>query len=209
MQQTTAGNDVETTSDGPMTTGINPPGDTTTPDESTSGGEESDVSSSSTSGEPQESSGGDSSSSDTSSDRFPCDPPTTCDGAGSLGGVSGDTTVPSLTETGTEPIWLQVEVSENDSSVFGAELSVTIELESLGGDWDLRAYLGDPGDVNGCGGTEAASETTGTDSVRFEWGEGAVANNDDDDAFVAVEIFPKADECTVGSSWTLTVTGND
>jgi hypothetical protein len=194
-----------------MTTGINPPDDTTTSaGNETTDDDDSDGSTGSTSGAPQESSEGDpSSTSDTSAETFPCDAPTTCNGAATLGGVSGDTTVPSLNETGTEPVWLQVEVSENNSGVFGEAMSVTLELDSMGGDWDIHAYLGDPGDSNGCGGTEASSETTGADSIRFDWGEdGTLANNVDDDALVAVEIFPKADECTVGSSWTLTVTGN-
>lgn len=211
MQPPAVDDDVDT-SDGPMTTGINPPDDTTGfSDDTTTQGEEDDESTSSTSGDPQESSDGDdSTASDTSGETFLCEAPTTCNSAGNRGGVSGDTTVPSVGETGTEPIWLQVEVSENDSGVLGSEMSVTLDLISVGGDWDIRAYLGDPGDANGCGGLEAASETTGADSIRFEWGEdGALANNADDDAFVAVEIFPKADECTVGSSWSLTVTGNN
>lgn len=207
-----ADDDADSTSEGPFTTGINPPDDTTTTtdDSTTTDDEESDGSTGSTSGGRQESSGDDTSSdSDTSVETFPCDFPTTCNGAPTLGGVSGDTTVPSVSETGTEPIWLQVEVSENDSGILGSAMSVTLDLTSTGGDWDIRAYLGDPGDANGCGGLEAESRTTGADSVRFDWGEGAVANNADDDAVVAVEIFPKADECTVGSSWSLTVTGND
>lgn len=204
-----ADDDADSTTDGPFTTGINPPDHTTSTGEATTrGDDESDGSTDS--GGRQESSGEDgSSSSGSNAETFPCDFPTTCNSAGTLGGVSGDTTVPSLTETGTEPIWLQIEVSENDSGIFGAAMSVTLDLDSMGGDWDIRAYLGDPGDANGCGGLEAESETTGADSVRFDWGEGAVANNEDDDAIVAVEIFPKADECTVGSSWSLTVTGND
>lgn len=210
MPPAAADDDVDTTSDGPVTTGINPPEDTTGFSDATTRGEEDDGSTSSTSGGAQESSDGDSStSSDTNAETFPCDAPTTCNSAGNLGGVSGDTPVPSLNETGTEPIWLQIEISENNSSPLGAEMSVTLDLTSVGGDWDMRAYLGDPGDANGCGGIEAASETTSADSIRFEWGEGGpLANNNDDDAFVAVEIFPKADECTVGSSWSLTVTGN-
>lgn len=205
--------DADSTSDGPATTGINPPDDDSTTGDPTTPGEESDGPTSSSSGdegdEESSSDGGSSTTSDTGAETFPCDFPTTCNGSGTLGGVSGDTTVPSLSETGTEPIWLQIDVSENDSSVFGAGMSVTLDLTSTGGDWDIRAYLGDPGDANGCGGLEAESETTGVDSVRFDWGEGAVANNADDDAVVAVEIFPKEDECTVGSSWSLTVTGND
>ncbi len=210
VQAPASGDDGDNTSDGPLTTGINPPDDTTTSaGHGTTGGDDDDDDGSTSSTQEESSEGGASSTTDTGAETFPCDAPTTCNSAAGLGGVAGDTTVPSLNEAGSEPVWLQVEVSENDSGVFAQAMSVTLELDSLGGDWDIRAYLGDPGDSNGCGGTEASSETTGADSVRFDWGEsGTFANNVDDDAFVAVEIFPKAGECTVGSSWALTVTGN-
>lgn len=48
------------------------------------------------------------------------------------------------------------------------------------------------------------------DSVRFSFGEGAIANNDDDDddAAIAVEIFAKDGVCVDGARWTLTVAGD-
>lgn len=207
--------DPGSTSDGPMTTGINPPD----PDDDDGGD-----GSSTTGGQVDETTTGDSvdtSSSDAESgaeetsatagngETFPCDFPTTCNGAGTLGGVSGDTSAPPVTDTGSEPIWLQVQVSENDSGVFANSMEVSLQLVSDGADFDLRAYLGDVGDTNGCGGTEQRSETAGVDTVSFSWGEsGTFANNGDDGTFIAVEIFPKEDVCTVGASWTLTVTGN-
>lgn len=209
--------DPGSTSDGPMTTGINPPD----PDDDDGG--EAGEGSTTTGGQVDETTTGDSagsSSSDAESgaeetsataggETFPCDFPTTCNSAGTVGGVSGDTSAPPVTETGSEPIWLQVQVSENDSGVFANNMEVSLQLVSDGADFDIRAYLGDVGDTNGCGGAEQRSETAGVDTVSFTWGEsGTFANNDDDGTFIAVEIFPKEDVCTVGASWTLTVTGN-
>ncbi len=206
--------DPGSTSDGPMTTGINPPD----PDD-----DDAALALLATGGQVDETTTGDSvdtSSSDAESgaeetsatagngETFPCDFPTTCNGAGTLGGVSGDTSAPPVTDTGSEPIWLQVQVSENDSGVFAAGMTVNVSLQSTGGDWDLKAYLGTPGGSSGCGGMQKVSATAGVDSVRFNWGEsGALANNEEDGTFVAVEIFPKNDVCLPGSSWSLTVTG--
>lgn len=205
---------------GPLTTGIDPPDDDGGSDSqgegSSSTGERDDET---TTGEPEGSSSGDAGSDSDSDDSatsttgngntFPCDFPTTCNGSDTLGGVAGDTATPPVTETGSEPIWLQVQVSENDSGVFANDMEVTIQLVSDGADFDLRAYLGGIGDTNGCGGNEQRSETSGVDTVSFTWGEtGTFANNDDDGTFVAIEIFPKDDVCTVGASWALTVTGN-
>ena len=185
---------------GPQTTGIDPPPG----DDSTTGGGEGSSSGSldTTTGEDP---GGESSS---SGGAVVCDFATTCDGAETIGGVSGDTSTPPVTATGVEPTWAQVQVSENDSGVFAEGMSATISLESVGGDWDLKAYLGDPGDSSGCTGTQQVSQTAGVDSVRFEWGEsGTFANNVEDGTFIAVEIFPKDDVCVPGSSWSLTVSG--
>lgn len=197
---------------GPMTTGIDPPGDD-------DGHDEGDGSSS-TGGSIDETTTGDPSTTDDSDptqtssttsvgETYPCDAPTTCNGASSLGGVAGDSSSPPLVESGSEPIWLQVQVSENDSGVFSNDMEVRIELVSEGADFDLRAYLGGLQDTTGCGGTEQRSETTGVDTVSFTWGEsGTFANNDDDGTFVAVEVFPKEGVCTDGASWLLTVTGD-
>jgi len=206
-----AQDDATSSSTGTATTGVTPPqddgdGDDGSGDGGTSGGEASTTAAepggSSESGVLDGSSSGD-------AETFPCDYPTTCVASDALGGVSGDTATPPLMESGTEPIWLQVEVSEQDSNAFGNDMRITITLASEGADWDLRAFLGDPGDTNGCFGQEQRSQTAGVDTTSFTWGEtGTLANNTDDGTFIAVEIFPKEDVCTAGSSWSLTVTGN-
>lgn len=40
------------------------------------------------------------------------------------------------------------------ASAFGEELSVTLTLESVGGDFDLRAFRGSSGAASGCNGAE-------------------------------------------------------
>ncbi len=193
--------DEATTGGSPMTTGIDPPGDDTT-----TGKMDDDSSSTSGFGSTSEVDTQDDESS--SGGAVLCEFATTCANAEIIGGVSGDTTTPPVTASGSEPTWAQVQVSENDSGVFAVGMAVEVSLQSMGGDWDLKAYLGAPGGSSGCGGMEKVSVTAGVDSVQFTWGEsGALANNTEDGTFVAVEIFPKDDVCLPGSSWSLTVTG--
>lgn len=196
---------------GPLTTGINPPDpdpDSTAGGEGTTTGDVDDSTSTGERGDESSSEGGETSST-TAGVGEPCEAETTCNGSSPQGGVSGDTSVPPLTLMGDEPMWLQVEVSENDSGVFATGMSATLTLTSETGNWDINAYLGAPGDTNGCGGMEQESETDGVDSVSFQWGEsGTFANNVDDGTFIAVEIFPRDNLCTPDASWTLVVTGN-
>ena len=138
-----------------------------------------------------------------------CETDVVCGQATSLGGVSGDESSPPLSQVGEGPEWFSVEVSENNDGVVGESLSVTIRLDSTDGDFDLYAYLGAPGATSGCGGIEKSSiQAIGIDAVAFDWGEGALGNNAEDDAFIAIEVVPKDDICVPGSSWTLTVTGD-
>lgn len=210
----TGSNDESTGDPEILTTGIDPPdpdgsggGDGTTTtgrggeDDSTSTGDGGDES---TTGETD-----DGTTTSATAGGEPCEPDNTCNSSEVEGGVSGDTATPPLNVMGDRPTWLQVQVSENDSGVFATGMSATVTLTSVQGDWDLRAFLGAPGDTNGCGGEEQRSETTAVDSVGFDWGEsGTFANNTDDGTFIAVEIFPKDDVCLPDGAWTLVVTGN-
>ncbi len=196
--------------DGPLTTGIDPPAPATDADEDTtssssSGGEVEDTT---TGTEPDASSSG-SADASTSSDAPSCELVNTCIGAEPIGGVAGDEPSAPLVEMGDEPIWLEVQVSENNNNVIGEELSVTLRLDSNAGDWDLNAYLGAAGGTTGCGGELKSSvQSAGPDAVAFDWGEGAFANNANDGAFIAVEVFQKDAACVPDAAWSLTVTGN-
>lgn len=134
---------------------------------------------------------------------------TTCPAAAVIGGVSGDTSSASLLETGTEPVWLAFQVSEDDSDIEGASMSFTATLTSPpGADFDLYVYRSVEGGVSGCSGFLQQATTLGLDVVTMNWGEGLVANGIDDDVWVAVEIVAKTDVCAPPQEWTLTVQGD-
>ncbi len=134
----------------------------------------------------------------------------TCPTASGLGGVSGDENSAGLDANGQLPTWVEFEVSEDDSSVFGSGMSFTVTLSSPpGADFDLFVYRSAEGGSSGCGGQmQQSTNAGGFDSVSMSWGEGGVANNSDDGVWVAVEIRAKNDICAPPGEWTLVVSGN-
>ncbi len=139
-----------------------------------------------------------------------CPQELTCPMAPGLGSVSGDTTSPILLFNGSDPTWLEFQVSEDNDDVVGEELNFTVTLTSPACcDFDLYVYRSVEGGASGCGGFEESSISVGAvDTVSMDWGEGLVANGVDDDVVVAVEIVPKNDECDDMEEWALQVEGD-
>ena len=111
---------------------------------------------------------------------------------------------------GDTDTWVTLQVSENNSDVIGEQLTFTASLTSPpGSDFDLFVFRGSPGGSTGCGGQQDQStNAAGIDSVFMSWGEGAFANNEDDSAWVAIEVRAKNGMCVPGAEWTLTVIGD-
>lgn len=139
-----------------------------------------------------------------------CQNDLTCASATPIGGVAGDEGSAALVVSGDTPTWMSFQVSENSSDVFGEEVSFTATLQSPAtADFDLFVFRGPEGGSSGCGGSPGQSTNAGaSDSVHMSWGEGAVANNTDDGAWVAVEVRAKNGTCDPGAEWTLTVQGD-
>lgn len=133
----------------------------------------------------------------------------TCNGASGLGLVSGDTGSQTLGTSGSEPTWVEFQVTENDDSLVGSQLSFTVTLLSpAGNDFDLYVYRSAAGGASGCNGMMQQSMSTGSeDAVSMTWGEGVVPNGLDDGVWVAVEIREKNDVCAA-QEWVLEVEGN-
>lgn len=153
---------------------------------------------------------GDDGTGDTSGTPVNCDDGSTCPGAAVLGGIAGDESSSQLTTDGDTNTWVTFQVSENNSDVVGEQLSFTASLTSPAGlDYDLHVFRGLEGGATGCGGQQGQStNAVGIDSVSMSWGEGALANNLDDSAWVAIEIRSKDGVCMPGATWTLTVVGD-
>lgn len=139
-----------------------------------------------------------------------CVSPNTCLGGTTMTGVSGDTGSPTSRITGTTSQWLKIRVSEDDSGVLGAKLKLRLTLTSpSAANFDMRVYVPNDGSSQKCTGADRqTSATVGPDVASVEWGEGAVANGDDDDRTVTIEVFHVSGTCAAGQTWSLLAEGN-
>lgn len=138
-----------------------------------------------------------------------CKPTNTCLAATSLAAASGDTGSVVRNATGERSEWLMIRITEDDNSVIGTKLKAKVDLTSAAGsNYDLYVYL--PGsDVRECAAYTKQSASTGaTDSVSVDWGEGTVANGDDDGRTLSIEVRHASGACDASHKWTLKVSGN-
>jgi hypothetical protein len=134
----------------------------------------------------------------------------TCQNASGLGQVSGDEGSQMLAASGSEPTWIEFQVTETDDALAGAAMSFTVTLTSpAAANFDLYVYRGPDGGSTGCNGFMQQSANAGPlDSVSMTWGEGLAANGIDDGAWVAVEVRAKDEMCAPPEQWNLMVEGN-
>lgn len=140
-----------------------------------------------------------------------CASPNACLGATTMTGVSGDTGSPTSTKTGSTSQWLQIRVSEDNSSLFdGAKLKLKLTLTSpSSANFDMRVYVPNDGSSQKCTGADRATNATvGPDVASVEWGEGLLPNGNDDDRTVTVEVFNVSGTCAAGQTWSLLAEGN-
>ncbi len=136
-----------------------------------------------------------------------------CQQATDYGAVSGDTGSQSVTVSGSQPQWVKVRVTEDDSGIVGHKLKVTATLDSPPGEnFDLYVYVNTSSDVSLECSALAGSSTNAagvTDTVSKSWGEGTIPNGSDDSRNVSIEVRAAAGAtCNSSSTWSLTVKGN-
>jgi hypothetical protein len=137
--------------------------------------------------------------------------PDTCNAsATSLGSVAGDVSGSPVGASGYTSEWLRLDETEQDSSIVGHPMIFTATLTSPPGmNYDLYAYLGSSiGDVQCTNPKGQSTNTTGTDQVSFQWGEGAIANGVDDSATVMIEVRWVSGACTTTQNWSLSAHGD-
>jgi hypothetical protein len=104
-----------------------------------------------------------------------------------------------------------VRATEDDSSVFGTSMALTVQLTSPPGtNYDLFLYINTGSDTVACTNVSASSTSTGTaDQAHLSWGEsGTFSNGDDDGRTVSIEVRPVSGTCTPGATYQLTVIGD-
>ena len=142
-----------------------------------------------------------------------CAASNTCASAQDLGSMSGDSGAGTVTTTGSGSKWLKVRVTEDSSSVFGQKMALQLSLTvPSGADYDLYAYVNTGSDVSACGSSPAkksdAGGTGANEQLSLSWGEGTVANGDDDSRTVSIEIKHKSGSCDGSATWKLIGAGN-
>ena len=139
-----------------------------------------------------------------------CPSTDTCTGATMLGSVSGDTGNQKLTASGYRSAWYRVRVTEDDSGIAGVTLRVGANLTSPSGlHFDTFVYLNSGSDAVECATTTGSTSTAGNvETVRAEWGEGAIANGSDDGRYVSIEVRPPASGCAPAQAWQLEIEGD-
>ncbi len=138
------------------------------------------------------------------------EPSNTCETARDIGSLSGDTISASRTTTGTCSEWLRLRATESDNSGVGTKMKVTLTLTPVVDDFELYAYLDTGRDVVTCAAPFARSSNPGTavETIELAWGEGSVANGEDDGRTIGVAVIKAAGPCTPGASFTLVAKGH-
>jgi hypothetical protein len=141
-----------------------------------------------------------------------CDSPNLCSTATNIGTISGDTSGPNATATGDTAQWLQLNVTENDSSPLAVPMKLKLVLDSPPGtNFDLYVYMGTaPGQVQCTSLTRSSTNPAGQpDEIDLEWGEtGTFANGVDDSEVASIEVQYVSGTCQTGETWSLTATGH-
>src|ERR1700733_11701493 len=121
-----------------------------------------------------------------------CVAPNTCQGAMDIGSVSGDSNSPAVNQSGFTSTWMQIKVTEDDSSPVGRKMNFHATLTSPAStNFDLYIYINPGGGVSdrACGTPSAQStNATGADTASQSWGEGSVANGSDDTRIATIEV---------------------
>jgi hypothetical protein len=125
--------------------------------------------------------------------------------------VRGDDGSDTLQVTGATSEWLRVRVMEANESMIGQKLKLTATLQPANQtNFDLFVFVKEGSDAVECTIVSGSSMKTlsQTDTVSISWGEGAVANGDDDHRWVSIEVRHASGTCDTTKPWTLTVKGN-
>lgn len=139
-------------------------------------------------------------------------PKNTCETARDIGTMSGDTTGPSLSTKGSCSEWLRLRATENDNGVFGKPMKLTVTVTPPADqDVTLYAFLDPDKDVVVCLPATAVAQSAGAggvESLELSWGEGSVANGNDDGRTVGLLVFQQGAGCSGDETWSLVVDGN-
>jgi hypothetical protein len=135
----------------------------------------------------------------------------TCETAGSLGTLTGDSdNAGVLSASGTGQEFFRLRVTEDNHSPLGEalELKTTLAVPQ-GSDFDLYVYIDTNVDTTPCPLQPAQASANGpgtTEETILTWGDGITGSGNDDSRDVVVEVRFGGFACN--GEWTLTLQGN-
>ncbi len=138
--------------------------------------------------------------------------PNTCMTAETVPSVAGDENDPVQTRFGVTSKWLQVQITEENSSVLSDDLSYTVTLTSAPGtDYDLIVHQGAEDGPPNC--TVAPRPTTdlgnGVEEVSAGWDDDQGIGGEDDSLWLSIEVrYVSGTACDASAQWTLEIEGD-
>jgi hypothetical protein len=155
-------------------------------------------------------SGGDMTTTSTSSGQV-CDFTTldTCQTADPMSPLAADKDQTPVVKTGVGEAWFEIHMEEQDSSVFGEDLSYRVSLTSPPGmNYDLVVLEGPQNGSPDCN----ATPKTGTGepaTVSASWGDDQGFGGEDDSLWLVIHVvYVSGDSCGPTDQWTLKVEGH-
>ncbi|MCL2825048.1 MAG: hypothetical protein FWD57_13750, partial [Polyangiaceae bacterium] len=143
----------------------------------------------------------------------PCTSPNICANARNIGSIAGDKGSPYVQASGCSSEWLQLRVTEDDTSLTNAtpmRIKVTLTPANTT-NFDLYVYVNKDSDKQECIKVSGSSMNTMSvpDIVSLSWGEsGVVPNGKDDSRWVSIEVRHYSGECDLTKPWKILVEGN-
>jgi hypothetical protein len=127
--------------------------------------------------------------------------------------VSGDSGAGTVQHKASGSKWMKVRVTEDSSSPLGQSLTLKVSLDvPSNADYDLYAYVNTGSDVSACGSSPAKKSDAGgigaNEQLKLDWGEGTIANGNDDGRTVVIEVRHKAGPCDATAQWQVIGAGN-
>jgi hypothetical protein len=133
----------------------------------------------------------------------------TCPTADPMSPLAADKSQTPVTATGTGEAWFKIHMEEQDSGIFGADLSYRVTLTSPAGmDYDLDVQEGPQAGSPDC--NAAIKNGAGTpEIVTASWGDDQGFGGEDDSLWLVIHVvYVGGDLCGPGDTWTLKVEGN-
>lgn len=133
----------------------------------------------------------------------------TCPTADPMNPLAADKNQTPVVMTGVGEAWFKIHMEEQDSGIFGADLSYRVTLTSPAGmDYDLDVQEGPQAGGVDCN-APIKNGTGNPEVVSASWGDDQGFGGEDDSVWLVIHVvYVSGDLCSASDTWTLKVEGN-